>query len=48
MESLRVDKFVEKHVNYLLGRMLIADANVSIDETDLESPGNVTGKEFER
>lgn len=27
-ESLRADKFVEKHVNYLIGRILIVDAQI--------------------
>lgn len=39
--SLRADKFVEKHIEYLIGRILIADANMtgntSVNET-LKTP----------
>lgn len=36
-KSLRVDKFVEEHIKYLIGRVIIADANVP-----LKSKGNIS------
>lgn len=35
--SLRVDKFWEEHIKYLIGRVIIADANISRKQIDVST-----------